>query len=229
MTGEIFPNDVEKFVTHVKTHVTSTISIDSLGGDLVAALRMAEVTRTLQLQIMVPKGKNCVSACFFLFLAGNGRIAAGADNGQRNYSMPLGYVGLHRPYLHSISNTEGSQAVQSGVMKTVAAYLEDQMVPRRLIDLMMSRPSNDVYWLTDEDLNELGDYPPAQEELYISKCGYDRHLSENLGRAKRVGDSSLVSKLNARLKCISNLQTEAYYRGISKLKAGWVPAKKSIF
>jgi len=45
-------------------------------------------------------------------------------------------------------------------MRAVRDRLENELIPRRLIDIMMSRPSNDIYWLTADDLLELGDYAP---------------------------------------------------------------------
>ena len=54
--------------------------------------------------------------------------------------------------------------------------LEANLIPRRLIDEMMSRPSNDIYWLSNDDLYELSKSPPALEQLYLSKCGVDTRL-----------------------------------------------------
>jgi len=59
-------------------------------------------------------------------------------------------------------------------MRQVQNYLESQMVSRRLIDLLMSRPSNDIYWMTDDDFEELGEYRPEVEEFLIKRCGYVR-------------------------------------------------------
>ena len=65
---------------------------------------------------------------------------------------------------------------QQQLMSRIRQYLGAENVPQMLVDAMMSRPSTDVYWLTDDDLESLGEYSPAYEELLIAKCGYDRKL-----------------------------------------------------
>ena len=84
-------------------------------------------------------------------------------------------------------------------MRKVTSYLEYHIVPRRIIDLMMSRPSNDIYWLTDGDIDELGNFPPALEELYITKCGYSRNPAiSNIATVKNAdGSTSILREGNA--------------------------------
>src|SRR5205823_451292 len=92
--------------------------------------------------------KYCASACFFLFLAGVGRSATPAEfmqpDRQRRLESLLGagrftapgFVGLHRPYLRN-PKLDGSKLA---AMHGIRSYLERQMLSRRLVDLMMSRP-----------------------------------------------------------------------------------------
>jgi len=233
LSGEIKPKDAEKLAVYYKTNnIAKSIFIDSPGGDLIEAIRIAEIVQLLQLQVVVPKGKYCTSACFLVFLAGNGRTAVGTIDGKLDNRMPVGYVGLHRPYLGSVENNNKSQLAQSTAMKKVIKYLDNQLVPRRLIDMMMSRPSNDIYWLTSDDIEEIGDYAPAQEELYISKCGYDRKIFNQMVEAKNAGNYSLHSEIKQRLnniiQCIATLQIEPFDDGLKKLKSGWLPSKNPL-
>ena len=115
--------------------------------------------------MLVPQGASCVSACFLIFLAGDFRVAQGAIKGQR-FSAPLGYVGLHRPFINSPDEKTSSQSSPKEIMRKVAAYLDKKMVPRRLVDIMMSRPSNDIYWLSDDDLDEIGENPPTVRAIH---------------------------------------------------------------
>jgi hypothetical protein len=106
---------------------------------------------------------------FFLFLAGSERVASPSELRQpgqveainatakqagvnRKPELP-GFVGLHRPFYTKVSNIEKHQ---SAMMERVGSHLKKQMISGRLIDAMMSHPSNDVYWLTNFDLNEMG-------------------------------------------------------------------------
>ena len=223
----IEPGDAKRLASLIANGLIVTrLSLDSNGGDLVEAMRIGEIVRTLQISTIVKKGNNCASSCFFIFLAGAGRVALGGEF-RGNPKSPAGYVGLHRPYLKSPSGSNQSLERQAIVMKKVKAYLEAYMVPSRLIDLMMSRPSNDIYWMTTEDLEELGDYPPELEELYISKCNYDRKLVDQLTSAKRQGDAAQFNFLQDKNRevatCIGKLQFSAELEALPKLKKGWVP------
>ena len=176
-----------------------TISINSPGGDVKEAVSMGNIVRQSLVSVSVEGGGVCASACFFVWLAGVPHFAASSEqmkfwiktykkwddtlgegnemtNALRNGLGKAvgGPVGLHRPFLANIQSVENDQ---DKVMKIVRAYLDDQLVPRRLVDTMLSRPSNDIYWLTRADLDELGEYPPDVEEYLINKCGYKRDSS----------------------------------------------------
>jgi hypothetical protein len=209
------------------------------------AIRMAQVVKALYFSVRVTPGKPCASACFLLFLAGSGRGASPAEMMTATAKAQLnelnaktiaaghppiqtdGFVGLHRPYSSTISNLENDQIE---IMKKLSRYLEDQMLPRRLIDLMMTRPSNDIYWLTSEDLQQLGDYPPEQEELFIKKCGYDRSYLNKLSRDPRAADrnGALMAANDKAMECIVDIKSDGREKGWKKLKAGWLPIKEEL-
>ncbi len=139
--------------------------------------------------------------------------------------MP-GFVGLHRPYIADASNISRAQLT---LMKKVSAYLEGQMLSRRLIDLMMNRPSNDIYWLTDEDRREIGNYPPEQEELFIKKCGYDRHaIDKVLDAAREAERIALLQKQDRANECVGDIIYDAKRKGWNKIKSGWLPRKHPL-
>lgn len=73
-------------------------------------------------------------------------------------------------------------------MRRVRTYLKDKGVPQSLVDEMMSRPSNDVYWLTEKDLEMIGSYSPGVEEVLIKRCGYRRtsYVVDNNWSADRI-------------------------------------------
>lgn len=232
--GPLVTGDAHKYAQvlltkHPATNQPSMVTmLDSLGGDLSEAIRIGQTVRELQLDVRVMNGMTCASACFFIFLSGSPRSAAGVDaNGRRNSRSPLGIVGLHRPYLLSPENTPGSVERQVQTMRYVTAFLEAKLVPRRLIDAMMIRPSNDIYWLTEADIDDLGEYPPDLEELFISKCQYDRKDSLRTVVAEKAGDIQLAGTLRQKSRnasfCMGVLSSEAFVAGIRKLEKGWLP------
>lgn len=230
LQGEIVTGDYQKLKSmYLKLELGTILYLDSPGGDLSEAMRMGQLIRLLQVQTTVEKDKVCASACFFIYLGGAGRSAAGAISGQPiPLGLSAGYLGLHRPFLAAPSGASESLERQSTAMKRVRVYLEGFLVSNRLIDLMMSRPSNDIYWLSDDDLEELGDYPPELEELYISRCGYNRKIFKMIYASKSSGNLEQTKNLQNSLKqtniCIAQFQQNAFELGMTKLRSGWRPS-----
>jgi hypothetical protein len=92
-------------------------------------------------------------------------------------------------------------------MRQVQNYLEQQMVSRRLIDLMMSRPSNDIYWLTAADFDELGEYSPQVEELLVQKCAYVRVTGRSTEQT--LDPSKFLRALDCASDVLSDVRSKA--------------------
>jgi hypothetical protein len=81
-------------------------------------------------------------------------------------------------------------------------------------------PSNDIYWLRDRDLELIGPYSAADEEILIAKCDYKRS-----GKMFDEGWSqSRIDKVNS---CTFDVWYEHYFEQqldfVFKLKRGWRP------
>jgi hypothetical protein len=169
MSGEIKRGDVERFRNFAEAHssdvVVGTTILDSPGGDVDEAMRLAQVARDLILRITVPAGFHCVSACFFIYVASAYRVA---------WSQTLG---VHRPrfdaaVIRGMSLAEAQKAHDEGFARA-KAWLQAQFVPQALIDKLLSLPSSQVYWLTDEDIYAIGERAPWYEEWLLARCpGY---------------------------------------------------------
>jgi hypothetical protein len=227
------------FLRTLKTPI-STIVLNSQGGDVDEAIRIGELIKFAWIGTEVQNEKFCASSCFFLFLAGSERVASPSwlmQPGQleainatakqagvnRKPELP-GFVGLHRPFYTKESTIEKHQ---SAMMERVSSHLKKQMISGRLIDAMMSHPSNDVYWLTNFDLNEIGEYPPEQEEIFIQRCGYDRNSQLKQISAIEDGNISKSDELfQQQLKanaCIASLKEKLAIAALEKIKKGWLP------
>jgi hypothetical protein len=94
------------------------------------------------------------------------------------------------------------------------------MVPQYLIDEMMGRPSNDIYWLGERDLNLLNEFSAGDEEALISKCGYIR---PDVRQAQRWSSE----KWNKLWDCEFDYWDEQYrplqVQYLAKLRTGWRP------
>lgn len=240
LTGEIKTGDAKKLLAMLldaKSPPLSKVIVDSPGGSVDEAIKIAKLVKSLYVSVSVePKGY-CASACFFIFLAGSGRHASPAELmgaaerretdaylRKRGSQGTPGFVGLHRPFLKRIDSFDNKQ---SDAMRFVASYLERESLPRRLIDLMMSKPSNDIYWLKEDDLAEIGDYPPEQEEYLIQKCGYDRNYFSKFAEARNRRDRSTLNGLTDQYfkaeECSARVIVEASDITMRKLRSGWLP------
>jgi hypothetical protein len=246
-SGEIQKGDAEKLAkVLMQAHPFGTMLVlDSPGGDVEEALRIALLAKTLHLDTVVESGGTCASACFFIWLAGNNRIADGTIDG-RMPKRVAGYLGLHRPYLKSdpAKKSSSTDAItrQHNVMQKTSTYLRNEDVPQRLIDLMMSRPSNDIYWMTQDDRDQLGAFSPGHEELLISRCGYSRNMFDGhdiaIGLARQRGDRAAEVRENERwntlVRAFGECQATAFpdlveesFKNTERLRKGWRPWLKS--
>jgi ATP-dependent protease ClpP protease subunit len=181
LQGEIVPGDYGRFVEFIRqdpdrflrqTHIT----IDSPGGDVVEALRLAKLIRLTYLSVRVNFDAGCVSACFFIYVSAVDRL-----------SVPNS-VGIHRPYIdpdrvRDLPPAEAQEA-QDQALQTARKFLQDTFVPSSLIDTLFQRASTQVYWLTPEDLSSIGFQAPWYEEYLIARCNYKKGAMEAYLHAK---------------------------------------------
>lgn len=212
VVGKIVPGDSVAMIHAIKAATLResapiVLSVDSLGGDVTEALRLAEIIEKLALPVTL-RGR-CVSACFFIFASGVGRFSGKYD------------VGLHRPFLVSPQQTEESLKSQKHSIVAIREYFSKKNIPSYLIDLMMSRPSTDIYWLTVGDIELLGNYPPEFEELFIAKCGYNRKITGMMIDAEISGNSQLGrqywEQLDRTDACIDRISAQIFQRNLPAL------------
>lgn len=205
--GQIAAGDYNKLLRLIAQRGSIRLSLNSKGGDLNEAIKIAELVSRIGLWTYVGKGDICASACFFIWHAGEYRTAKKIN--RKDVKMN---IGLHRPYLINPSTEHNSTEAQKRAQRKIVVYLEERLVPRRLIDTMMARASNDIYWITEDDYFEMGEYPPHLEELVIAKCRYDKH-DENrwislLDQSRYDEADELEAKMEAANKCAANIQID---------------------
>ncbi|MGO9311549.1 MAG: hypothetical protein ACLQDI_02315 [Syntrophobacteraceae bacterium] len=188
LEGDIVPGDADNLLQFLKKywwtsdappHVEpATLYLASKGGDASEAMKIGRIVRRLRLQVTVPDYDDpmwplvpiinnrdnciCASACFLVF-------AGGAYRSGNN-------IGLHRPYVSRNQNTSDViyEEQQKKALIDVRRYLEEMEVPTYYIDLMMSRNSQQVYLVTDDDVfnksHHLSCYTPSIEEFMLRQC-----------------------------------------------------------
>jgi hypothetical protein len=174
MSGEITRGDVERlraFVAANSQRVPSLLTVlDSPGGDLDEALRLAQAVRDLRFYVMVPPGFHCVSACFFIYVGAAQRDAWGMDT----KGEPAQTLGVHRPRFDATETRgltlEQAEKAHNAAFARAKQWLQGQFVPQALIDKLLSLPSSQVYWLSSQDIDAIGSRAPWFEEWLLARC-----------------------------------------------------------
>ena len=153
-------------------------------------------------------------------------MASGADE-----KSDGGMLVIHRPYfVDDVMSNAGSESLgkrQVIAMRAMRAYLEDNLVPRNIIDEMLSRPSNDGYLMQSKDIKMLGELPPWFEEVAIAKCSYRRGMVDEIVAAQDRGNFAEAQRLRFLdekiIECEHELRNSESEKYLKKLQDGWRP------
>jgi len=235
MSGRIVPGDAERLAAFIVDYGKRTDSlarafrIQSEGGDVAEAIKIGSLIKGLFGTIKVQGNKVCASSCFLVWMNGAFRMA-----GAKDFPSDAGFLAVHRPYFSDDKgrgvNAEMHGTRQVNAMKSMRSYLEENLVPRSLIDEMLSRPSNDAYLLTGKEIRMLGEIPPWFEEISIARCGYRRNLVDEIVSAGSRGNTAEAQRLrdldDKIIGCQHSIGSEAGRTFFMKLYAGGRPWKK---
>ena len=187
LSGEIKPGMETAFERFIEEDLSResrssfTMFVNSIGGDMEAAMKIGSIVREQQARVVVREGASCASACVFVLAGGVDRVAQGSVVIHRPYratSVVLGWQEAQRQY--EIRNT------------TIRNYLQHMNVSPALLEAMNSIPPEDFRTLAVDELKLyglLGRDPVYQEELYAAEA---RRLGitmmQYLGRRKRYNE-----------------------------------------
>lgn len=203
LTGEIRPGDSKKLLNIVRNQPVefmraSSISLNSPGGSVTEALKVADLIEKSGLMATVESGDTCASACFLLFVSAQFRWRASDAT-----------VLIHRPYLANtrtdVAGYNSDLKLQQQFVAEMRHFLEERAIPSMLIDMMMNFPSNDAHDLTVSEMHEhVRHLSPTLEELTIKRCGLsNRNIFSNerdFGGDPGQDDLSCIRKFTISLK-----------------------------
>ena len=173
--GEIRKGDLNHLCKFVKRDITrfhrSLIVLASSGGDLLEAIKIGNLIKSSYQSVFVNHEVGlCSSACFFIYVAA-------VEHDATSHSL-----GIHRPYIapeyYANLSLATAEAKKNTLLKGVQAYLKSQEVPQYLIEIMLSRTSNEVYWLTDDDINHIGRRASWYDQLLVERCGLNKRMEQ---------------------------------------------------
>lgn len=175
LSGEIRKGDYEAILRFARKDPhrfhASTIVLASPGGDLIEAIRIGGLIRKTYQSVFVNSAiGTCASACFLIYVAAVDRHAL----------VPA--LGIHRPYFAPSEfermPLQAAEQKHRRLMETVRKYLEDQQVPQYLIERMFSLASTEIYWLSWDDLKNLGLRANWWDQLLVDRCKLDKQLEQ---------------------------------------------------
>lgn len=119
------------------------LDLDSPGGDVTEAIKIAKSLADESVVTTVDQGKNCVSACVIVLAGGIARVVTGN-------------IGIHRPYLSRTSSPELAKASFDKLKLEVRALFESSGVDPSLWDAMMAISPAKVRYLSEDEIDNLG-------------------------------------------------------------------------
>ncbi|MBV8094802.1 MAG: hypothetical protein JO110_16565, partial [Acetobacteraceae bacterium] len=116
------------------------IALNSPGGSIVEAAKLARVIRREGVPVIVPSGGGCASACFLMFAAAQKKVAA-AD----------AVIGVHSASLLGHENL-----LTMGFTTAMARSAAEYGVPAAIIGRMVQTPPGTLARLTHQELASMG-------------------------------------------------------------------------
>jgi hypothetical protein len=145
-------------------------TINSPGGNVVAAMAIGRMYREAQMPLVVDEGAVCVSACVLVLAGATTRAVQGK-------------VGIHRPYFDKDiagMTPDKVRASYKATLESIRDYFRDMNVSETLADDMLRIEPAKVRFLSAAELNYYGLTPrdPITQEMLdvaeAQKYGLDR-------------------------------------------------------
>ena len=168
--GTIKSGDAKRFEEFLRSDTARTsrafaIMLNSPGGSVSEAMSIGRLVRKLTFTVTNDHDAKCASSCFLIWAAGGYRRA-----------FP-DMIGVHRAFIdprlidnYSIDDLEKNY---SAARLDITKYLDEMDISRNFQDGMLRIPSKEIHWLSQSDLNSIGNFPSYIEEFLIAKCDMD--------------------------------------------------------
>jgi len=188
------------------------VHIDSPGGDVLEAMRIGRLLRTLSLRTQAGR---CNSACVLAWIGGAERTANGD-------------IGLHRPYFDRSYFADLTQAQAESkyaeLSTRVEQYLKEMNVPQEAIELIFRTSSSDISYVGPENnwrlFARLSAKAPAYDEWILSKCGSPPiTLGEMRKIAQGSTDEDLWNRYGPWAGCTERARVVAFEDGLRKARS----------
>jgi hypothetical protein len=149
---------------------TQLVVLDSDGGRIFEALRVAEVIKSRGLDTRVEQ--HCASACTLILLAGKDRSA-----------HKFAQIGFHQPDFPGLSEAQKQSIIADNRQDYIKSGIEPQF-----LDRAMSTPPSQMWYPTHAEMVDAGVL--SSEEITVGSSRFDKQrLGELLSRMERETDA----------------------------------------
>jgi len=159
VSGTITDNDSKIFENAVKNLGDRQLSVglDSLGGDVFAAMQIGRSIRLHQGFTFIPVSNKCYSSCALIFISGVMR-------------HDLGELGLHRPYFASAPQDRRTiEARLPQMLAQIKQYVAEMGIGENFYQQMMNiDPSKMAIYTIDNYTNLIPERDPVFDEIQVA-------------------------------------------------------------
>lgn len=133
------------------------VKLNSLGGDVISAMRIGRTIRKLDGDTVVPIAGKCYSSCALIFISGV----------KRNN---VGELGLHRPFLASAAQSRQEIEVQyPELLRQIKQYVFDMGITENFYEQMVNTEPSEMTIYTVENYTQLVPREdPVHQEIEMS-------------------------------------------------------------
>jgi ATP-dependent protease ClpP protease subunit len=149
-------NYIAQHTTDFEQISTTSVILNSPGGDVDAAMRIGRILRKNEVFVSVADNAKCYSSCALIYIAGVNRI---------NY----GTVGLHRPYLATPQSRQDIERQFPLILKQLKLYVEEMGITDNFYQEMVNTEPSDMKSYMGDNINRLVPHiDPTYDEVQVS-------------------------------------------------------------
>lgn len=219
--GTIQPGDYARLIAFVRhpdnyDRFARTVFLDSPGGDLAEALKIAHLLEKSHAATHVVREARCYSACFILWMSGVSRnVSAGAT------------LGVHRIHVRVGGETmDPSSERFASIARRVENYLAGLGTPRTILDKMNATPSADMFvmsqrWLAEQQLLTAVSYRLGFMDVAQTQCGPEPYAAAIKGKSPLTDEQAQdwTSQIKSWIGCADELRARHQEADVLKIAA----------
>jgi hypothetical protein len=192
LSGELLPGDTGKLVQWMQRqpadawHSLGRMELKITGGDTREALLLADTLAPLYPHI-VAAGSSCTGPCALVWLSGAWRMVAGGRIGLR--AVPPA-----TPPDSSANRPADAPPAFDTLPSQLRSFALKQGLPLPLTERWLSGSSGQVYWLSEQDINATGTWPPYYYAKLRAKCPALAGTEESFHALRRCAARLVISQ-----------------------------------